>query len=118
VRWLDVNAGAAGEGRLFTAQVERLRGVYMINSRTFIRLIAQYVQTTRAPSLYDPVLYPDPVPPKSADMSLSALFAYKLNWQTVFYLGYGDLSTFTEQSGDMEKNSQQTFAKISYAFQR
>ena len=118
VRWLDVDAGAAGEGRLFTAQVERLRGVYMINARTFIRLIAQYVQTERDPSLYDPVLYPDPVPAKSADMSLSALFAYKLNWQTVFYLGYGDLSTFSDQSGDMEKNSQQTFAKISYAFQR
>jgi hypothetical protein len=51
-------------------------------------------------------------------MSLSALFAYKLNWQTVFYLGYGDLATFSEQTGDMEKSSQQTFAKISYAFQR
>lgn len=112
LRWLDVNAGAAGEGRLFTAQVERLRVTYMINSRMFVRLIGQYVETQR-----DPALYTFAVSSKSADASLSALFAYKLNWQTVFYLGYGDQNQFSDASGQLEKSMQQAFVKLSYAWQ-
>ena len=112
VRWVDVNAGAAGEGRLFTAQVQRLRAVYMFNSRLFVRLIGQYVSTTR-----DPALYTFAVTPKDANLSLSGLFAYKLNWQTVFYLGYGDQNQWYEPTAKMEKSMQQAFFKISYALQ-
>jgi hypothetical protein len=113
LRWLDVGAGAAGKGRLFTAQIERIRGTYMFNARTFVRLIAQYVQTTR-----DPVLYTYTESAKSADLSLASLFAYKLNWQTVFYAGYGDQSAFSESSGSLERDGWQGFAKLSYAWQR
>ena len=113
VRWLDVDAGAAGKGRLFTAQVERVRAVYMINARTFVRLIAQYQQTES-----DPALYTYPVDPKTANLGLSGLFAYKLNWQTVFYVGYGDQSEFIGVSDKMAKSGQQAFAKVSYAFQQ
>src|SRR6185503_18686813 len=37
-RWLDVDVAGAS-GRLFTAQVERLRGTWTFNSRSFLRLI-------------------------------------------------------------------------------
>jgi hypothetical protein len=53
-RWLDVDDPALGSGRLFTAQVERLRAAYQFNSRMFIRLIGQYVQTEREPTLSTP----------------------------------------------------------------
>jgi len=113
VRWLHVNAGAAGSGRLFLAQIERVRTTYMFNSRCFVRVIGQYVQTDRNPSLYT-----FGVPAKDADLSLSGLFAYKLNWQTVFYAGYGDENTYAPTTGELEKSSRQAFAKVSYAWQR
>ena len=114
LRWLDVDAGSAGSGRLFIAQLERVRGTYMFNSRMFVRLIAQHVQTLRDPSLY---LDPANTPWKSTDLSLSGLFAYKLNFQTVLYAGYGDVDTFSRATGQYEDNLRQAFAKISYAWQ-
>ena len=112
-RWLNVDDPALGSGRLFFAQVERLRAAYQFNSRSFIRLIGQYVETTR-----DTSLYTFAVPPKDADFSLSALFAYKINWQTVFYLGYGDDRTYGIATDQLEASGREVFAKISYAFQR
>jgi hypothetical protein len=58
------------------------------------------------------------VAPKSAAFSASALFAYKLNWQTVLYVGYGDDRTFSADSDALEQSGRQAFAKVSYAWQR
>jgi len=63
-------------------------------------------------------LYTFAVPAKVAGFSGSALFAYKINWQTVFYLGYGDNRDFAETTDRLEPSQRQSFAKISYAFQR
>jgi hypothetical protein len=112
-RWLHVDDPSLGSGRLFLAQVERLRVSYSFNARSFARLIGQYVQTKR-----DTALYTLPVPRKDAVFSMSALFAYKLNWQTVFYLGYGDDREFSEITDRLERSGRQGFAKLSYALQR
>ncbi|MDQ5857416.1 MAG: hypothetical protein M3542_03960, partial [Acidobacteriota bacterium] len=53
---------------------------------------------------------------KSGDFSGSALFAYKLNWQTVLFLGYGDNRALSELD-EFEKAGRQLFLKLSYAFQ-
>jgi hypothetical protein len=47
----------------------------------------------------------------------SALFAYKPNWQSVLFVGYGD-SSVLQDSGDLAHSSRQFFLKVSYAFQR
>ena len=47
----------------------------------------------------------------------SALFAYKLNWQSVVFLGYGDTRTLSEDGG-LPPAGRQLFLKVSYAFQR
>ncbi len=112
IRWLDVDAGTAGSGRLFTAQLERVRTTYMFNSRMFVRLIGQYVQTQRNPALYTFV-----VGRRSANLSLTGLFAYKINFQTVLYAGYGDQDTFSNGTNEFEKDVRQAFAKMSYAWQ-
>src|SRR5215203_4315134 len=106
-RALDVDDPTLGSGRLFTAWVERLRGTWAFNARSFVRLIGQYVETTR-----DPTLYTFEIPGKTAGFGASGLFAYKLNWQTVAYLGYGDQRAFEETSDGMEKATRQVFAKI------
>jgi hypothetical protein len=112
-RWLNVDAGGGQKGELFRAGVERLRGTYMFNSRCFLRLIGQYVLTKRNVSLYT-----FPVPEKNENFSSSALFAYKLNWQTVFYVGYGDDRIYTADTNQMEPASREAFAKVSYAWQQ
>jgi hypothetical protein len=72
--------------------------------------------TTRDLSLYLPAIRPD-YSPKSAGLTLSGLFAYKLNWQTVFYAGYGDDSAYSNTTTEMERARQQAFLKVSYAWQ-
>ena len=84
-QWLHVDDSAGVSQPLFTARVARLRGTYTFTARLFVRLIGQYVSTDR-----DPTLYLSPVAEHSGAYSGSALFAYKLNWQSVMYVGYGD----------------------------
>jgi len=111
-RFIDVDASGRS-GRLFTAEVERLRATWSFNSRSFVRVIGQYVQTRR-----DTSLYTFPIGTKDASLSTSALFAYKLNWQTVLYLGYGDSRAFLESTDQLEDSGRQWFSKVSYAWQR
>jgi uncharacterized protein DUF5916 len=112
-RWLDVDDPSLGSGRLFLAQVERLRAAWSFSSRTFVRLIGQYEQTTRDTSLYT---YEEV--PKEARFGFSGLFAYKINWQTVFYLGYGDGHEFDAVTDQLQPSARQAFVKVSYALQR
>jgi uncharacterized protein DUF5916 len=116
VRWLSTKVGG-DDGRLFVAQVERLRATYSFTARSFLRLIGQYDETKRDLTRYDPILVPF-LSQKNAGFSSSALFAYKLNWQTVLYAGYGDSRTFTDLTGQLEPSSRQVFTKISYAWQQ
>jgi len=108
VRWLNIS-----EDRLFTSQVERLRATYTFNERMFLRAIVQNQRTNR-----DRDLYGSPVDQYGGSLAGQLLYAYKLNWQTVFYVGYGDLREATANEGELEPSSRQFFAKVSYAFQR
>ena len=111
-RVLDVDDATGNRARLFTAQVARLRLVYNFTAHAFLRLIGQYVETDN-----DPSLFIDEVDRKSGSLTGSALFAYKLNWQTVLFVGYGDNRTLTPE-GALEREDRQLFFKLSYAFQR
>ena len=103
---------ASPQERLFIQQVSRVKATYTFTSRLFVRAIGQYVATTR-----DPSLYTVPVDPRSGDFSGSALFAYKLNWQSVLFIGYGDSRELTTNSR-LAPVGREFFTKISYAFQR
>ncbi|HYI12489.1 MAG TPA: DUF5916 domain-containing protein [Thermoanaerobaculia bacterium] len=107
IRWLNIDGD-----RLFTSQVERLRATYTFNPRMFVRAIVQNERTNRDQALYGFG------PQYTGGLAAQGLFAYKLNWQTVFYVGFGDLREVTTEEGEFEPSSRQFFAKISYAFQR
>jgi hypothetical protein len=53
----------------------------------------------------------------SASVGGSALLAYKLNWQSVMFIGYGDNREVSD-ADRLEKLDRQFFVKLSYAFQR
>jgi hypothetical protein len=111
-QWLDVDSDGRS-GRLFTAQIARLKATYNFTARTFLRVIGQYLDVRADPSLYTF----EGVPARSGGFEGSALFSYKINWQTVFFLGYGD-SRVLDPSGDLLRTDRQVFLKLSYAFQR
>jgi hypothetical protein len=111
-RWMNVDAAAGSDQRLFTARVSRVRGTYTLTSRLFVRATAQYESGRR-----DPRLYAFAVPPKDGTFSGQVLLSYKLNWQSVLFVGYGD-DRMLSTSDQFEKTARQIFVKISYALQR
>ena len=115
--WIDVDVAGRSGARLFTADLVRLKATYNFTSQLFLRLIGQRREEDRDPSLY---LFD--VDERYADFEGSLLLAYKLNWQTVAFIGYGDVR---EEYRDpitrrrqFEPSTKQFFFKISYAFQR
>jgi hypothetical protein len=110
LRWLDVDGQA--RSRLFTARVDRLSATYAFTARLLLRFIGQYEVTRRTPELYLAA-----VPAKVADFAGSLLFAYKINWQSVVFVGYGDNRTYSDMTQRLEPDSRQLFVKLSHAFQ-
>jgi len=103
----------AEDGRLFTAQVERVRATYTFNSKMFVRGIVQNVRTNR-----NQELFLNSINQHSGNVTSSLLFAYKLNWQTLLFLGIGDERDVEVDINKLQPASRQLFMKVSYAFQR
>ena len=98
------------EGTLFDANLTQLRLVYQFNVRTFVRSIFQYRRIER-----DPELYVDEVDALSEGLFSQFLFSYKLNPQTVVFVGYAD-----NRAGDelvrLTQRNRTLFLKFGYAF--
>lgn len=109
--WVNVDASGSSQ-RLFTARVSRVRGTYTFTSRMFVRGTTQYVSTTRNPSLYAFRTLA-----KSGTFSSQLLVSYKLNWQSVLFIGYGD-DRMLSNVDRYEQAGRQFFIKLAYAVQR
>ncbi len=110
--WVNVDDAVGANQQLFMARVSRVRGTYTFTSRMFVRGTAQYVSTDR-----DPSLYAFSTPAKSGTVSGQVLLSYKLNWQSVMFVGYGDDRMLSTQDR-FQKVDRQFFVKLSYALQR
>jgi len=97
-------------GRLYTANLTQSTVVYHFNIRTLARAIVQLSDVKRDPSLYQAT-----VDRKSRDLFTQFLFSYKINPQTVFYLGYSD-SSFGDDRVDLRRADRTLFFKIGYAW--
>ncbi|HNX50856.1 MAG TPA: hypothetical protein PKL08_11880, partial [Thermoanaerobaculaceae bacterium] len=98
-------------GRLYRANLLQAKTVYQLNTRSFVRLIVQYLDLRRNLDLYvDP---PDGA--KEREVYSQLMFSYKINPQTVFFLGYSD-SRGEEDRIPMLLKSRTVFAKIGYAW--
>jgi uncharacterized protein DUF5916/cellulose/xylan binding protein with CBM9 domain len=112
-RWLNVAPGVElDRQRLFTAQIQRLKGTFSLSARMFLRVIGQYVSTRN-----DAALFLVPTAPHEAGFSGSALLSYRVNWQTALFFGYGDERALTDLDR-LGRTESQVFLKISYAIQR
>ncbi|HYI09778.1 MAG TPA: DUF5916 domain-containing protein [Thermoanaerobaculia bacterium] len=102
--WLDVDTGGVS-GRLFTADVQRIRAQYSFSNKSLVRAIAQYVDNEFANDIHD------------GSFLGSVLYSYKLNWQTVLFVGYGDDRVLLENN-QLVETGRSLFLKVSYAFLR
>lgn len=96
-------------GRLYSANLTNLHFVYQFNKRTFLRTIFQY-----ADYKFNTDLYPDNRDPKYEHLFSQILFSYKINPQTVLFLGYSD-DYYGYQIISLTQNNRTIFMKIGYA---
>lgn len=99
-------------GRLFTAHVPEARIVYQHDARLLMRAILQYTDVRRRPDLYL-----RPTDATSRNFFTQLLFSYKVNAQTVVYVGYSDTYLGSSQY-DLTQANRTFFTKAGYAWLR
>lgn len=106
--------GSVDGGRLFTANLTQVSSVFQFNVRTFFRAIFQYTRIDRTPGLY---VTQDPadVDPRSEHLFTQLLFSYKLNPQTVIFVGYSD-NALADRTYDLTRADRTFFLKLGYAW--
>ncbi len=100
---------------LLEVNLSQLRAVYQLNIRTFFRAVLQYTDLTFNQELYTA----EEVPSEDEQLFSQLLFSYKLNPQTVFFLGYSD----NQLGGEIEEGrfveltraNRTFFMKVGYA---
>lgn len=103
--------------RVFREQVSQARGVYHFTDRMFFRGIVQLREVDR-----DPSLFRSEVEPRSRSLDTQFLLSYKLNPQSVVFLGYSDASAGVRENQDptapldLTRLSRSFFLKLSYAW--
>jgi hypothetical protein len=98
------------EGRLYTANITYLRTAYQFTRRMFLRAILQHVDY-----VYETEHYTEARDSRFRHFASQVLFSYKINPQTVLYLGYSD-SHLGDDETDLEQQDRTFFAKIGYAW--
>jgi len=98
------------DGRLYTADVAEFRAVYQFNVRMFVRAILQYSDVRR-----DPALYRFAVDAQSKRLFPQFLFSYKVNPQTVLFVGYSS-TRLANDTYDVTEADRTLFVKVGYAW--
>jgi hypothetical protein len=99
-----------GGRRLYTANLTQVRLVHQFSLRTFARAIVQYEHVSR-----DPALYLGAVDASERHLLAQLLFSYKVNPQTLVFVGYSENRT-TEDYTDLTLNDRTVFFKLGYAW--
>ncbi|XQW86369.1 DUF5916 domain-containing protein [Thalassotalea piscium] len=102
----------ADDANVFKASLSELRLSYQFNVRSYLKLNLVYSDVERNPE-NNPMI---DVSKKNNDLSAQLIYAYKINPQTVFFLGYSDFSYQDDYLDNLERAERTFFTKISYAW--
>jgi hypothetical protein len=94
---------------LYTANITNFHAIYHFNRRTFFRGVLQYVNYNFNMELYS-IVFED----LQKQFFTQFLFSYKINPQTVLYLGYSD-NYDGNREFNLIRNNRALFFKIGYA---
>ncbi len=104
---LDTQQGA----QIFDAAVQDVRLTWQFSVRSFLRLTTQFQDVER-----NQAEYIDSVDARSKDVGRQLLYSYKINPQTVFFLGYSDQLIDDDDIDSLTTTDRTWFMKIGYAF--
>ncbi|MBT8132474.1 MAG: hypothetical protein KJO35_09415, partial [Gammaproteobacteria bacterium] len=100
------------DGRnIFTAGLSDARFTWQFNIRSFVRLTVQHLDLQR-----DPALYVNDVDAEFESLGAQLLYSYKVNPQTVFFLGYSDRFIDDDTLSGLERTDRTFFTKVGYAW--
>jgi len=111
---------AFDKGNLFNANQTDMRFNYQFSIRSQLKLVVQYTDISRRAELYRANFDLDEdnnVESVERLYSSQLVYSYKINSQSLFFLGYSDSGFQDDLLDGMEKDYQSVFAKISYAWQ-
>ena len=97
--------------QIFDADLYDLRLTWQFSRRSFVRLTTQYQEIDRNVDEYI-----DVVDAKTRNMGRQLLYSYKINPQTVFFLGYSDNHYDDDELNSLEQTDRTFFMKIGYAW--
>lgn len=100
------------QGALFTANLSDVRLNWQFSLHSFIRLSSIYTRINRNVAQY---LYSAPQS-EEAHLGNELLYGYKLNPQSVFYLGYSDSLQANDELSRLTRDEKTYFMKLSYAW--
>ena len=104
-----------GPSRVFTAHLSQFRTVYNFSTRSFLRAIVQYRRTDRNTEMYTAA-----VDRRSEGVFAQLLYSYKVNPQTVFFLGYSQdgsgLTDIDRVRDPITVRGRTLFIKLGYAW--
>ncbi len=104
---LDTQAGES----IFTAAVIDARATWQFSLRSFLRLTVQNTDVER-----NLAQYLEEEDARSRDMGRQLLYSYKLNPQTVFFLGYSDQYVDDDNIDGPIASDRTWFMKVGYAW--
>ena len=97
--------------KIFDAGVYDVRLTWQFSRRSFIRFTTQYQDIDRNQDEYV-----DAVDSQSRNVGRQLLYSYKLNPQTVFFLGYSDQHIDDDDLDGLTATDRSLFLKIGYAW--
>ncbi len=97
--------------KIFNAAVHDVRLTWQFSVRSFIRLTTQFQDVER-----NQAVYVDSVDARSKDVGRQLLYSYKINPQTVFFLGYSDQLLDEDALDGLTTTDRTWFMKVGYAF--
>jgi len=105
------------DGRLFTAHQSDIRLSYQFSMRSKLKFVLQYTDIKRDVDLYTEDDIDDLPDEQDKFFSTQILYSYKINPQTLFFLGYSDGGYQDDSLEQLTRDQRSIFTKFSYAWQ-
>lgn len=108
---LEADNELGQQDNVYTANISELRLSYQFDVQSYLKLSVVYNDVDR-----NPANNRDFYSEQNKDLSTQLIYAYKLNPQTVFFLGYSDYSFQDDDINSLRRSERTFFTKISYAW--
>ncbi|XQW84389.1 DUF5916 domain-containing protein [Thalassotalea piscium] len=105
------------KGKLFAAHQSDIRLGYQFNMYSSLKFIMQYTDIKRNVENYLTTEIDDIPDHRTRRFSTQLIYSYKVNPQTLFFVGYSDGGFQDDNLDHLERDQRTVFTKFSYAWQ-